>query len=111
MPRASTDSLLFCPERDTLGPPPDHARHGLPPADRAALGATGSIRLGDGSIAMKTHKGGVVIGRLDEGRCAVLIDGIVRYVGTQEECERRVAILAPKNDRAAQDEALGRLMR
>ncbi len=60
---------------------------------------------------MKTHKGDVVIRRLDEGRCAVSVDGVVHYVGTQEECERRVAILAPKNDRAGQDEALGRLMR
>jgi hypothetical protein len=58
---------------------------------------------------MKTHKGDIVIQRLDEGRYAVAVDGIVRYVGTQEECERRVAILVPKNDRAAQDRALGRL--
>jgi len=60
---------------------------------------------------MKSHKDDLVVRRLDEGRYAVSVDGIVRYVGTQEECERRVAILAPKNDRAAQDEALGRLMR
>ena len=58
---------------------------------------------------MKTHKGDIVIQRLDEGRYAVAVDGIVRHVGTQEECERRVAILVPKNDRAAQDRALGRL--
>ena len=60
---------------------------------------------------MKTHKGSVVICRLNDGRYAVSVDGIVRYVGSQEECERRVAILAPKNDRAAQDQALGRLIR
>ena len=63
---------------------------------------------------MTTHKGDIVIQRLDEGRFAVAVDGVVRYVGSQEECERRVVILAPKNDRAAQDEALarsGRLMR
>jgi hypothetical protein len=58
---------------------------------------------------MKTHKGDVVIQRLDERRYALAVDGVVRYVGTQEECERRVAILAPKNDRAAQDRALARL--
>jgi hypothetical protein len=46
---------------------------------------------------------------LDERRCVIAVDGVVRYVGTQEECERRVAILAPKNDRAAQDRALARL--
>jgi hypothetical protein len=60
---------------------------------------------------MNTHKGSVVICRLNDGRYAVSVDGIVRYVGSQEECERRVAILAPKNDRAAQDQALGRLIR
>ena len=60
---------------------------------------------------MKTRKGEVVIRRLDEGRYAVAADGVVRYVGTQEECERRVAILVPKNDRAAQDQALARLSR
>jgi hypothetical protein len=44
MPRASTDSLLRCPERDTLGLPTPKgaiAPHGLPPADGAALGAAG----------------------------------------------------------------------
>jgi hypothetical protein len=60
---------------------------------------------------MKTHKGDVVIQRLDERRYALAVDGFVRYVGTQEECERRVGILAPKNDRAAQDQALARLTR
>jgi hypothetical protein len=57
------------------------------------------------------EKGHVVIQRLDEGRYALKVDGLVRYVGTEEECERRVAILLPKNDRAAQDQALGRLGR
>jgi hypothetical protein len=60
---------------------------------------------------MKTHKGDIVIQRLDEGRFALAVNGVVRYVGSQEECERRVVILAPKNDRAAQDQALGRLAR
>ena len=60
---------------------------------------------------MKAHKAGVEILWLDENRYAVAIDGIVRYVGTLEECERRAAILTPKNDRAAQDRALGHLTR
>jgi hypothetical protein len=67
-----------------------------------------------GSIAMKTHKREILIRQLEEGRYAVAVDGFVRYVGTQEECERRVAIFVPKDDRTAQDEALarvGRLMR
>jgi hypothetical protein len=60
---------------------------------------------------MKTHKGDVVIQRLDEWRYAVAVDGVVRYVGSQVECERRAAILVPKNDRAMQDQALTRLSR
>jgi SH3-like domain-containing protein len=58
---------------------------------------------------MKTHKGDVVIQRLDEWRFAVAVDGLVRYVESQVECERRAAIFVPKNDRAAQDQALLRL--
>ena len=62
-------------------------------------------------IAMKTHKGAIVIERLDERRYAVTIDGIVRYVGTQEECQQRVAMLGQKEDRVDQDEALVRSVR
>jgi hypothetical protein len=58
---------------------------------------------------MKTHKGDVVIQRLNEWRYAISVDGVVRYVGSQVECERRAAILVPKNDRATQDQALARL--
>ena len=60
---------------------------------------------------MKSHKGDIVIQRLDDARYAVAVDGIVRYVGTEEECQRRIAILAPTNDRADQDRALARLGR
>jgi hypothetical protein len=55
---------------------------------------------------MKTQKFEIVIQRLDETRFAVAVDGLVRYVGSQAECERRAAILLPKNDRAMQDRAL-----
>ena len=48
----------------------------------------------------------VVIQPLDKGRFAFAVDGLVRYVGTQEECERRAAILSRKNDRTARDQAL-----
>ena len=41
-------------------------------------------------------------------RYALMLDGFVRYVGTQEECERRAVILGHKNDRATQDKALAR---
>ena len=60
---------------------------------------------------MKTHKGAIVIERLDERRYAVTVDGIVRYVGTQEECQQRVAVLGQKEDRVDQDEALVRSVR
>ena len=60
---------------------------------------------------MKTHNSEILIQRLDEHRYASAVVGLVRYVGSQAECERRCAILAPKNDRAAQDQALVRLSR
>ena len=63
------------------------------------------------SAAMKTRKGAIVIERLDEWGYAVTVDGIVRYVGTQEECEQRVAMLVQKEDRADRDKALARSIR
>ena len=53
----------------------------------------------------------ILVQRLDERRYALSIDGIVRYVGTEEECQRRLAMPVPNNDRAGQDAALGRLWR
>ena len=65
---------------------------------------------------MKTRKPGaagseIAVWRLDDNRYAVSVDGIVRYAGSREACERRFEILMPKNDRANQDEALARLGR
>jgi hypothetical protein len=34
---------------------------------------------------MNTHKGDIVIQRLDEGRFAVAVDGLVRYVGPSSQ--------------------------
>ena len=48
---------------------------------------------------MKTDNSDVVIQRVDEWRYAVAVDGLVRYAGSQAECERRAAIFVPKNDR------------
>ena len=62
-------------------------------------------------LAMKTPKGAIVIQRLDERRYAVTVEGIVRYVGTQEECQQRAAMLGQKEDRADQDKALARSVR
>ena len=56
--------------------------------------------------AMKNRKGAIVIERLDQLRYAVTVDGIVRFVGTQEECQQRVAMLSEKEDRADQNKAL-----
>ena len=63
------------------------------------------------SAAMKTRKGAIVIERLDQRRYAVTVDGIVRFVGTQEECQQRVAVLGQKEDRSDQDKALARSVR
>jgi len=48
----------------------------------------------------------VEIQQLDDRRVAFAVDGLVRYVGSQEECVRRAAIRSRKNDRATQDQAL-----
>jgi len=55
---------------------------------------------------MKTRKDGIAIWRLDENRYAVGINHLIRYVGTQEECQRRADILSLKADRDMQDQAL-----
>ena len=47
--------------------------------------------------AMKARKTGIEIQRLHETRFAVVVDGLVRYVGTLEECQRRAAILTPED--------------
>jgi len=60
---------------------------------------------------MKTHEGAIAIERLDERRYAVTVDGIVRFVGTQEECQQRVAMLTQKKDRTDRDAALARSVR
>ena len=56
---------------------------------------------------MKQRKEGVAVWRLDDNRYAIGIDQVIRYVGSQEECQRRAEILLPKNTRAVQDRALG----
>jgi hypothetical protein len=63
------------------------------------------------ATALKTQNRDIVVRRLDERRYAIMVDGIVRYVGSEEECQRRLAMLAPNQDRADQDKALARLGR
>jgi hypothetical protein len=60
---------------------------------------------------MNTRKEGVAVRRLDENRYAISVDQVVRYVGSQAECERRAEILVQKNSRDAQDVALARACR
>jgi hypothetical protein len=59
---------------------------------------------------MKTKKAGIEIWDLDGNgsRCAVARDGIVRYVGAREQCQRRAEILADPGDRERQDQMLAR---
>jgi len=51
---------------------------------------------------MKARKEGVAIWRLDEKRYAISVDQVIRYVGSQEECQRRAEILLPKDSRKEQ---------
>jgi hypothetical protein len=60
---------------------------------------------------MRTRKERIAIWQLDESRFALGIDEIIRFVGSLEECERRAAILMPKDDRERQDRALAHACR
>lgn len=60
---------------------------------------------------MKQRKEGVAVWRLDEIRYAMGVDQLVRYVGSQEECQRRAEMLLPKNTREIQAHALARACR
>jgi hypothetical protein len=61
---------------------------------------------------MKTNKTGVEIWEIDggDGRCALALDGVVRYVGARDECMRRAKILVVASDRRVQDVMLGRAL-
>jgi hypothetical protein len=60
---------------------------------------------------MKTRKEEVAIWRLHEHRFAVGINQLIRYVGSQEECQRRAAILSIRSDREMQHRGLVRACR
>ena len=62
--------------------------------------------------AMKSTKTGVEIWDLDGRgiRCALALDGVVRYVGARDQCVRRAEILVLANDRARQDLMLVRAL-
>ena len=60
---------------------------------------------------MKQRKEGVAVWRLDQIRYAMGVDHVIRYVGSQEECQRRAEMLLPKNTRDALDHALARACR
>jgi hypothetical protein len=61
---------------------------------------------------MKAQKAGVEVWNLDGNgiRCAVALNGIVRYVGSAEQCKRRAEILTPNPDRERQDKMLVRAL-
>ena len=57
---------------------------------------------------MRTNKAEIEIWDLDgKGiRCALAVDGLVRYVSAREQCLRRAQILAVPGDRERQDQML-----
>ena len=59
---------------------------------------------------MTSRKVGVEILDLDGNglRCAVAVDGLVRYVGPVEECRRRAQILLSHRDRERENQMLVR---
>jgi hypothetical protein len=74
------------------------------------------VRLRDrrGVSAMKTARGVITVVSLDDGtdRMAIQVDGIVTYVGSPEECRRRLDILKQvRPDPSVRDRALGRAIR
>ena len=67
-----------------------------------------------GISAMKTTRGVVTVVSLDNGtgRWAVQVDGIVTYVGSPEECQRRLKILKSDSlDPSERNRAIGRALR
>ena len=62
-------------------------------------------------VTIRRRQGAAVYDLADgTGRFALAVDGVVRYCGSREECERRYAILtAPASDRPAQDRAVADL--
>jgi hypothetical protein len=57
---------------------------------------------------MKPNKASIEIWDLDGNgiRCALAVDGLVRYVGAREQCLWRAQILAVPGDRERQDQML-----
>lgn len=62
---------------------------------------------------MKTAKTGIEIWDLDGNgvRCAIVVNGLVRYVGSRDDCQRRAEILAFRGNRERQDLMLARALK
>ena len=62
---------------------------------------------------MKARETSIEIRVLDANgaRCALAINGVIHYVGSREECQRRAEILARRSDRERQDQMLARALR
>ena len=59
---------------------------------------------------MRRKKASIEVWDLDGNglRCAVAVDGVVRYVGEREQCIRRAELLVTREDREYQDQMLVR---
>ena len=63
---------------------------------------------------MKTTRGVVTVVSLHDGtgRVAIQVDGVVTYVGSPEECQRRLKILKRDSlDPSERNRAIGRALR
>ena len=62
---------------------------------------------------MKARATGIEILDLDANgvRCALAINGLVRYVGSRDECRRRAEMLTRPGDRERQDQMVARALR
>jgi hypothetical protein len=82
-------------------------------AQRGVVLSLSPFGANDVEDVMKTKRAGIEIWDLDENglRCAVALDGLVRYVGGRDECLRRAKILVEVGDRDRQDQMLARVIR
>ncbi|HEX6442050.1 MAG TPA: hypothetical protein VF007_07680 [Stellaceae bacterium] len=57
---------------------------------------------------MRQKRAGIEVWDLDGSglRCAVAVDGVVRFVGEREQCLRRAELLVTRDDREYQDRML-----
>ena len=66
-----------------------------------------------GGFIMRAGEATIEIQVLDAngGRCALLINGLIRFVGSRDQCQQRAEILLRRSVRDRQDRMLGRALR